>query len=492
MVDIDNFEICSQPRDWNSSIHDLRIPEYRLQLQNLINTRCIMRSDNRFADRYRAHTNVQVKFMHMLPICMADVYATVDVCTVENVQPTYIRNMLTLTDTTVEVGTPAETLDLLRVTIIRDNTLREHKDELDREIQYNRVFSAACTSATTHICRVYVSENQHHIVVATNTVSNKMMQRLVATLPAMAPWITEKSEDFPIAMYQALGKDDAREYYTAFTAWQTKVVRPYFQEREKSRRIEYVKALYQVDTRSLQRSITQHEQQIQLTEGELYNYYNKLRELQLKLECLKNLPEANSPDIEYFLKHRRITFIDNANRPNAQYIRFGISTPCINYDKAMLTSFIESPRSNQYNDNPVYKNMYTELFLKDRYILWLHYNIVWSRRSAEHSWQLITESHVCTGDDAGSADIGILNPHLYHYQCYGQNASYINKALTDQDYILALEQSVACVGTLNFADGIVMQRLHSMLIHHNTTCVQDTETGEFLTIQQFKERISKE
>lgn len=492
MVDIDNFEICSQPRSWISSIHDLRMPEYRAELQNLINARCTMRSDNRFADRYRAHTNVQVKFMHMLPICMAGVYVTVDIRAVEDVQPTYIRSLLTLTDTTAAVGTPAETLDLLRVTIVRDNTLREHKDELDREIQYNRVFSAACTSATTHICRVYVSENRHHIVVATNIVSNKMMQRLVAALPAMAPWIAEKSEDFPIAMYQALGKDDAREYYTAFTQWQTKVVRPYFQERERNKRVEYVKALYQVDTHSLQRSITQHEEHIRLAEAELYNYYNKLRELQLKMECLKNLPEASAPDMEYFLKHRRITFIDNTGRYSTQYIRFGISTPCINYDKALLTSFIDSARSNQYNDNPVHKNMYTELFLKDRYILWLHYNIVWSRRSAEHSWQLVTEAHVCTGDDAGSSDIGIMNPHLYHYQCYGQNASYINKALADQDYILALEQSVACVGTLNFADGIVMQRLHYMLTHHNTVCIQDTETGEFLTTQQFKERISKE
>lgn len=493
MVDIDRFELCAHPRDWNSTIHDLRMPEYKLQLQSLTSTRCMMHSDNRFADKHRAHTNTQIKFMHMLPICMADVYAVVDICTIENVQPAHIRNALARTDTTVEVGVPTETLDLLNVVIVRDNALREHKDELDREIQYNRVFSAACTSATTHVCRVYVSENQHHIVVATNIVSNKMMQRLVAALPAMAPWIAEKSEDFPIAMYQALGKDDAREYYTAFIAWQTKVVRPYFQEREKSRRIEYVKALYQVDTRSLQRSITQHEEHIRGVEAELYDHYNKLKELQLKIECLKNLPEADSPDIEYFLNHRRITFIDNIGRPGAQYIRFGISTPCINYDNTMLASFIESSRSNQYNDNPIYKNMYTELFLKDRYTLWLHYNIVWSKRSAEQSWRLVTEAHICTGDDAGCSDIGMMNPHLCYYQCYGQNASYINKALADQDYILALEQSVACVGTLNFADGIVMQRLHSMFIHNNnTSCIQDTETGEFLTIQQFKERISKE
>ena len=97
------------------------------------------------------------------------------------------------------------------------------------------------------------------------------------------------------------------------------------------------------------------------------------------------------------------------------------------------------------------------------------------------------------GDGAGASDIGIANPHLYYYRCYGQNAGYINKALAEQDYMLALEQSIACVGTLNFADGIVMSRLHAQLSQNNdSVCIQDTETGEFLTLKQFKERIQED
>ena len=320
-----------------------------------------------------------------------------------------------------------------------------------------------------------------------------MVQRLVAAIPAMAPWIPEKSADFPIAMYQALGKDNAREYYTAFTKWQDKVIAPYFREQERLNRTKYVKSLYTVNLDVMQKTITQHKNLIKDTEDRLATQYATLRELQLRIAGLQNLPQATPSDIDYFTKHRRINFIDNASAYNnaTNQIRFGISTPCINYDKDLLASFINSPRDNDYNQS--YKQIYTELFLKDRYVLWLRYNIVWMRPTTDANWKLVTDNNVSMGDGAGASDIGIVNPHLYYYRCYGQNAGYINKALAEQDYMLALEQSIACVGTLNFADGIVMSRLHTQLCQNNdSVCIQDTETGEFLTLQQFKERIQKD
>lgn len=497
MIDIDRFEICAHPREYNPQVHDLLEPRYRVQLNQLVNQRVSIREGYRTPDRHRAHTNRQLMSMHLLPVCMAGVYVELNIHDAYNI---HIDDMLgrirefLQEPRTQATFVPDETFDWVRVTLIKDSILRDHKDALDREIQYNRVFSAACTSSTTHICRVYVSENQHQIVVVTNIVSNLMMQRLIAALPAMAPWIPAKSEDFPIAMYQALGKNDAREYYTAFTKWQTKVVNAYFQEQAKIQRVEYVKALFRVDLNSLERSIAQHTQRIQTIENDLYSKYAQLRELQIKKEGLTKLSENTSPDIDYFLKHRRITFIDaltGYTHPGT-CIRFGISTPCINYDKALLSSFINSTRRNDYNDTALQRKMYTELFLKDRYVLWLHYNIVWKRSSADSDWALSTDSAACMYQEEGQNDIGLWNPHLFYYQCYGQNASYINKALAQQDYIMALEQSIACVGTLNFADGIVMTRLHSNLMRGtNTTCIQDTETGEFITLQQFKERISE-
>ena len=487
MPDIDSFEICAHPKDWSALTHDLRTVQYRPQLQRLVQQRSI--TCNTITDRYRAIDNPQLKYMHILPICVADVYVKIDTVSVYAAQPDRIKNIL---ENAQEKTTEGD-LDYLGIRILKCDTLKLQKDELDRQMPYNRVFSAACTSATTHICRVYISENQHTIVVLTNCVSNKMVQRLVAAIPAMAPWIPEKSADFPIAMYQALGKDNAREYYTAFTTWQDKVIAPYFREQERLNRAKYVKSLYTVNLDAMQKTVTQHKNMIKDAEDRLATQYATLRELQLKIAGLQNLPQATPSDIDYFTKHRRITFIDNASAYNnaTNQIRFGISTPCINYDKELLASFINSPRGNDYNQS--YKQIYTELFLKDRYVLWLRYNIVWMRPTTDANWKLVTDNNVSTGDGAGASDIGLLNPHLYYFHCYGQNAGYINKALAEQDYILALEQSIACVGTLNFADGIVMSRLHMQLSQNNDRlCVQDTETGEFLTLKQFKERIQED
>lgn len=488
MPDINNFAICAHPREWYQATHDLRATQYRNQLQNLVRQRSLI--CNTITDRYRAIDNFQLRYMHILPMCVADVFVKIDTATVYATQPDRIRNMLG----NASEKTPEGDLDSLCIHILKCDTLKLQKDELDRQMPYNRVFSAACTSATTHICRVYISENQHMIVVLTNCVSNKMVQRLVAAIPAMAPWIAEKSADFPIAMYQALGKDNAHDYYTAFTKWQDKVIATYFKEQERLNRTKYVKSLYTVNLDALQTTITQHKNTIQATEDRLAEQYARLRDLQLKMAGLQNLPQCTPSDMDYFTKHRRITFIDNASAYNntTNQIRFGISTPCINYDKDLLASFINSPRDNDYN-NKNYKRIYTELFLKDRYVLWLRYNIVWMKPISDAAWKLVIDNNVSMGDNAGASDIGLLNPHLYYYRCYGQNAGYINKALVEQDYILALEQSIACVGTLNFADGIVMNKLHAQLNQNNdTVCIQDTETGEFLTLKQFKERMQED
>ena len=238
MPDIDSFEICAHPKDWCLTTYDLRMAQYRPQLQRLVQQRSI--TCNTITDRYRAIDNPQLKYMHILPICIADVFIKIDTVSVYAAQPDHIKNIL---ENTQEKTTEGD-LDYLGIRILKCDTLKLQKDELDRQMPYNRVFSAACTSATTHICRVYISENQHTIVVLTNCVSNKMVQRLVAAIPAMAPWIPEKSADFPIAMYQALGKDNAREYYTAFTKWQDKVIATYFREQERLNRAKYVKSLY--------------------------------------------------------------------------------------------------------------------------------------------------------------------------------------------------------------------------------------------------------
>lgn len=485
MPDIDSFEICPHPKDWMTATHDLRAAQYRAQLQAISQQRCII--FNGITDRYRAASNPQLKLMHVLPICMTDVRIEINVANLYTLSAERISSLLTAPQ-------PTTTLDQLKIHILKAEELKTQKEELDREIPYNRVFSAACTSATTHVCRVYVSPDQHTIVVVTNCVSNKMMQRLIAAIPAMAPWIPAKSADFPIAMYQALGKDNAHEYYTAFMEWQNKIVAAYFQEQDKLNRIKYVEALYTVNIDALQRTVAQREQAIREAEDRLSRYYSDLRDLQIRIAGLQNLPKCTPSEVDYFVKHRRITFIDNitANNRTTDRIRFGISTPCINYDKELVASFINSSRSNDYNSNEVCKQVYTELFLKDRYVLWLRYNIVWMRPTTDANWKLVTDNNTSMGDGAGEGTTGIVNPHLFYYQCYGQNASYINKALAEQDYILALEQSIACVGTLNFADGIVMARLHEQLSRNsNITCIQDTETGEFLTLKQFKERIAE-
>lgn len=55
------------------------------------------------------------------------------------------------------------------------------------------------------------------------------------------------------------------------------------------------------------------------------------------------------------------------------------------------------------------------------------------------------------------------NPHLDQYHCMGNYEQTINTLITDNNYIMALEQSIASCKSLNFGDSPVMQEFMSRL-----------------------------
>ena len=134
MPDIDSFEICAHPKDWSALTHDLRTVQYRPQLQRLVQQRSI--TCNTITDRYRAIDNPQLKYMHILPICVADVFINIDTVSVYATQPDRIKNML---ENAQEKTTEGD-LDYLCIHILKCDRLKLHRDTVYREMQYNRVF----------------------------------------------------------------------------------------------------------------------------------------------------------------------------------------------------------------------------------------------------------------------------------------------------------------------------------------------------------------
>ena len=90
-------------------------------------------------------------------------------------------------------------------------------------------------------------------------------------------------------------------------------------------------------------------------------------------------------------------------------------------------------------------------------------------------------------------------PHLYHYDCWGSNRAEIQKAIESQQLIAAIEQIHAATCSLNVLDGAVWNRftndLTNALINNsysealgnrNSKCLKDLQTGECITLAQYK------
>ena len=483
------FEILSSHLDFIPTTHDLRREDYKSEYQQLRNNNLVLHTDIGIDPRHKMLSNQQLKDMHFLPMFLQGIRVGIRVTGITlTPDPNETKDFITSVLNGDVRNMVARANNALNIVVVKAANLASYREALDSILPYQRIYSMACTTATSHVCRVYINDSAHVICLLTNQISNKIMQKLIAIIPAACDWIGD-NPNIPKDMYLALGKGDSAGYERAFVAWQNSVALQYMTTKKAEQKSKAISNLFKLNTTAMQNKCEQLRREINNIETNLQTYYTELKQILLKISAIQNLEGTTHDDtIEYLIKHPRIYLVD---APSSNTIRFGINTPLINYDADLLRSFIDSPKPNQYNSD-VNKSLYTALFLNDKYRLWLRFNIVWSYSSDQSTWHLYRASNVSNSTIVGNTEIGLINPHLHSYNCFGQNRSYIDKALADDDYILAIEQSIATVGTLNFADGIVMSALDSVIHRHiqdrlGVRCVENTETNEFYTLAQFND-----
>ena len=78
----------------------------------------------------------------------------------------------------------------------------------------------------------------------------------------------------------------------------------------------------------------------------------------------------------------------------------------------------------------------------------------------------------------------IPHPHLHYFKCFGGNGAEIDNYIRNGEYELALEQSIAASKNINFGDITVCERFIDVLARSTISCIEDSNTGELLTVQQ--------
>lgn len=324
-----------------------------------------------------------------------------------------------------------------------------------------------------HRVRVYKSQNENVLLIYSNRpIDSVAARRIIACLPAVYPeWAAELNVPHELFTTLVLDKD---VWWERFKQWaqDTNLLEDYTtqsmlrfldsvareEQEETSERI----AAYRVRIRDLEKALSQK--------------YKDMREVQLQLLGAQQTTQENLRDfIDYCKGHKSICSM----HPASSYaLKLIISTPC-NYDKALVTALLDG--SNRWTEFK--RELIKIIFIEQKYTLFFKAPVVLNFKEALVSARDENFRHATSGC------LGWDNPHLLHHNCWGQNRNYIEKALRERNYIVALEQAITAVGNLHWLDGVVVDEFLADLNEGRTTgFVALDEEGAQVTLQDIIER----
>ena len=85
---------------------------------------------------------------------------------------------------------------------------------------------------------------------------------------------------------------------------------------------------------------------------------------------------------------------------------------------------------------------------------------------------------------------GVPNPHIYGYNCWGDNLPHIRRALEEGKNDIAFEQIKSALAGVDVTDGAVMTEFCRILNDEgfaDIPCITDNETGKLMTVKEAKE-----
>lgn len=193
-------------------------------------------------------------------------------------------------------------------------------------------------------------------------------------------------------------------------------------------------------------------------------------------------------------EHEFMQFIDGAKdnivsikaRPGDERIDFCIRTFLTYWDDDVWEIFRKSDsKFSRMNDwqkimlDNIFKNRTIKLLIEQKFSLSTHY----CEPNRISSYDSVTLKE---------GMMGLYNPHIHEYDCWGTHKGYIRDALKSSDYIQAYSQAVACISGLTLTDSPVMDKFMKYMNDtnlYNKPCLFDVATGKYMTINQYKETI---
>lgn len=330
---------------------------------------------------------------------------------------------------------------------------------------------------------IFINEERRKITAFTKIITERWMDFFLSTLPRLMTWYYPAAltkEDTKVFGY--INKDDTKhEFISEINSFASRF--NFVEQWMKKALSSYSTSIFDSIKRDLEYSINSVTQNINSLSAQLAEKYKQLERYNANLYALMITPQKNDDALfNYFMERKDYLSL---RRVSGQDIIYSVSGELEFYDEEKLTDVIKNKRSYFYtNGTEMVREVMKAVFLENKG------RIVVSAR-----FKISSLKHIdpIKNDHIGSSDIGAPHPHITLYGCFGGNLGLIQKALSDGDWDLAIDQTVQSVRNINFADAAVCGSFMTWLKNHSKTpCIKVAETGEIVSIEKFFNLIKKD
>lgn len=333
--------------------------------------------------------------------------------------------------------------------------------------------------------RIYVNKEAHKVVVFSNITTTTMINAFTSILPKVLTWIYPNDltalDEEEKTLFSSIAKDDidaTRVILDAFVD-KTSIRDDLIKTKLTGWNVKGIDDLIE----SKKYSITQNYSQIETWEKKVKEYYKVIETLNAELSGLIATKQSPTNEVaDFFATHKQIE-IYNIGEHN---IDFYICDTLEWYDHDDIEAMFKNPSTYIHDYSKKKRALLYALFVQNKAKLRVRSSFTMQNTSC-----LYPTSRNNFGTLSAMSD-AIPHPHLGHHNCLGGNSNYIDKALSEGNWDLAIEQAISATKNINFGDITVIGEFVGDLIKfENTKCVIEDDENE-ITIKQFFNKYCKE
>ena len=371
-------------------------------------------------------------------------------------------------DTIMNAITPSESADTLVLTEFNRNTDEDNNAMLDfieqhfeKERPVKRIEKVTHYFKKNFRCLCYVCPEVKQTFIFTERLDFRLYHYLQVGILAFLPWYFDKESGVtPLEMelIESLRMKKRDKYiecleeiatlYDFRTEYTKKALKGLENRLEKSKLNQL-----RLDQERLNSNIHDYQQAISQLLVQMRDNDTLIFGLEYKI-AQSEADGVESEIMNYFLHNKRL-YLQSAE--GSKFV-FTVKDYLMFWDEELAKNMIDNPRSMAYNGGNEIRGPYTkedmkalfeEIFLKQNFKI----RICGTYRFDIEGMSVDAPAHYTYGYEFSDC---MPNPHLNEYRCLGNYIGPISDFLRRNDYIGAIEQSVASCRSLNFADGAVM------------------------------------